>query len=152
RTEHDPNGSHHRRHGVPGRCPRARVARHEPSERNRHGRRLACSVESVRGVCCRALLDRPCRGGELRTRDALRARHRVRQPAPRRPSRAPHPVASLTRVPYSRPMGLMIRRVDDVEWHQTLTQQRDGKTVACWNRIVHTTPELTVIYTWYDPG
>lgn len=48
--------------------------------------------------------------------------------------------------------GLLIRHIDDLEWHEVRVMLVDGKRSVVKNRFVDFGPHRTICHTWYDPG
>lgn len=48
--------------------------------------------------------------------------------------------------------GLLIRHVDDLEWHEVRVMLVDGKRSVVKNRFVDFGEHRTICHTWYDPG
>ena len=47
---------------------------------------------------------------------------------------------------------LHITPVDDVPWQEVKAQQHGDRRVSVWEKYLHWTPELLVLYARYDPG
>lgn len=48
--------------------------------------------------------------------------------------------------------GLLIRHIDDLEWHEVRVMLVDGKRSVVKNRFVDFGEHRTICHTWYDPG
>ncbi len=48
--------------------------------------------------------------------------------------------------------ALHITRVDDVPWQEVKAQQHGDRRVSVWEKYLHWTPELLVLYARYDAG
>ena len=47
---------------------------------------------------------------------------------------------------------LIVRHVDDLQWHEVRSQQIGDRRTSVWNRFVDITEDRTVAYTRYDAG
>lgn len=48
--------------------------------------------------------------------------------------------------------GLLIRHIDDLEWHEVRVMLVDGRRSVVKNRFVDFGTHRTICHTWYDPG
>lgn len=47
---------------------------------------------------------------------------------------------------------LIVKHVDDLQWHEVRSQQMGDRRTSVWNRFVDITDDRTVAYTRYDAG